>query len=70
MEAATPNTGAYMNEANFRQIGWKEDFFGAIYDTLLGIKNKYDPNHLFYAVTAVGSDAWTVAPNGKMCRAS
>jgi hypothetical protein len=70
MEAATPNSGAYMNEANFRQIGWKEDFFGANYDTLLGIKNKYDPNHLFYAVTAVGSDAWTVASNGRMCRAS
>jgi hypothetical protein len=69
MEAATPNSGAYMNEANFRQIGWKEDFFGVNYDKLLSIKNKYDPNHLFYAVTAVGSDAWTVAENGRMCRA-
>jgi FAD/FMN-containing dehydrogenase len=70
MEAATPNSGAYMNEANFRQINWKEDFFGANYNTLLSIKSKYDPNNLFYAVTAVGSDAWTVANNGRMCRAS
>lgn len=69
MEAVTPNSGAYMNEADFRQIGWKEDFFGANYDKLLSIKNKYDPNNLFYAVTAVGSDAWTVAADGRMCRA-
>jgi hypothetical protein len=69
MEAATPNSGAYMNEADFRQIGFKEDFFGANYNELLSIKNKYDPNHLFYATTAVGSDAWTVAADGRMCRA-
>lgn len=68
MEAATPNSGAYMNEADFRQIGWKEDFYGVNYHTLLSIKKEYDPNHLFYAVTAVGSDAWTVAENGRMCR--
>ena len=68
LEAATPNSGAYMNEANFRQIGWKEDFFGSNYDTLLSIKNKYDPEHLFYGVTNVGSDAWTVAASGRMCR--
>jgi len=70
IEAATPNSGAYMNEADFRQIGWKEKFFGSNYNTLLSIKKKYDPNDLFYAVTAVGSDVWNVASNGRMCRAS
>ncbi|KAL3426782.1 FAD binding domain-containing protein [Phlyctema vagabunda] len=69
MEAVTPNSGTYMNEADFRQPGFKEKFFGANYNKLLAIKNKYDPNHLFYAVTAVGSDAWTVAKDGRMCRA-
>lgn len=68
MEAATPNSGAYMNEANFRQPNYQEDFFGANYDRLLSIKNKWDPDHLFYAVTAVGSDAWTVDEDGRMCR--
>jgi hypothetical protein len=69
IESATPNSGAYMNEANFRQIGWKEDFFGDNYATLESIKMKYDPNDLFYAVTAVRSDAWNVAEDGRMCRA-
>ena len=69
LEAVTPGSGAYMNEADFRQPNWKEDFFGVNYETLLRIKKKWDPHHLFYAVTSVGSDAWTVAEDGRMCRA-
>ncbi|PMD28796.1 FAD-binding domain-containing protein [Hyaloscypha variabilis F] len=68
LEAVTPGSGAYMNEADFRQLNWQEDFFGDNYVELLSIKNKWDPNHLFYAVTAVGSTDWTVAANGRMCR--
>jgi hypothetical protein len=68
LEAVTPGSGAYMNEADFRQLNWQEDFFGDNYAELLSIKNKWDPNHLFYAVTAVGSTDWTVAANGRMCR--
>jgi FAD/FMN-containing dehydrogenase len=69
IEAITPGSGAYMNEADFRQPDWKEDFFGTNYETLLGIKNKWDPKHLFYAITAVGNDAWRVAADGRMCMA-
>ncbi|KAG4032586.1 hypothetical protein MFRU_006g00560 [Monilinia fructicola] len=67
-EALTPGGGAYMNEANFRQPNWQEAFFGKNYDRLLGIKNKWDPEHLFYATTAVGSEAWSIAADGRMCR--
>lgn len=70
LEAVTPGSGAYMNEADFRQPNWQEDFFGENYNTLLGIKNKWDPRYLFYAITAVGSDKWTVAADGRMCRNS
>lgn len=69
VEAATPDSGAYMNEADFRQPNSQQDFFGANYDKLLSIKNKWDPDHIFYAVTAVGSEYWTVAENGRMCEA-
>ena len=69
LEAVTPGSGAYMNEADFRQLNWQEDFFGNNYRKLLGIKDKWDPNHLFYAVTAVGSERGTVAADGRMCRA-
>jgi hypothetical protein len=68
IEAVTPGSGAYMNEADWRQPNWQEDFFGVNYDQLLCIKNDWDPNNLFYAVTTVGSEAWTVAENGRMCR--
>lgn len=65
----TPNGAAYLNEADFRQPDWKEVFYGPNYDKLEAIKNKYDPNHLFYAITAVGSDYWEVAEDGRLCKA-
>ena len=68
IEAATPNSGAYLNEASWSQKDWQNTFYGANYGQLVGIKNKYDPNHLFYAVTAVGSEAWTADGNGRLCR--
>ncbi len=69
IEAVTPGSGAYMNEGNFRQPNFQNNFFGCNYNTLLSIKRKYDPNGLFYAIKAVGSEAWTVANNGRMCPA-
>ncbi|GKZ34192.1 hypothetical protein AbraIFM66950_004376 [Aspergillus brasiliensis] len=69
LEALAPNSGAYMNEGNFQQPHWKKAFYGANYDRLLQVKNKYDPNGLFYALKAVGSDAWTQLEDGRLCRA-
>jgi len=69
IEAATPGSGAYMNEADFQQPNFKEVFFGDNYNSLLSIKKKYDPDHFFYASAAVGSDKWRVANDGRMCRA-
>ncbi|KAK8024890.1 hypothetical protein PG990_002713 [Apiospora arundinis] len=69
MEAVTPGSGAYTNEADFHQPNWQQDFFGPNYDRLLQIKRKWDPEGRFYAIRTVGSDAWNVAANGRMCRA-
>ncbi|KAG8673900.1 hypothetical protein FPOAC2_07401 [Fusarium poae] len=69
IESATPGAGAYINEADFQQHNWQETFYGVNYDKLLKIKRKYDPEHLFYATVAVGSEEWSVAENGRMCRA-
>ncbi|KAJ6023621.1 uncharacterized protein N7446_013985 [Penicillium canescens] len=69
LEAVTPNSGCYQNEADFRQLNWKETFFGSTYSPLLSIKRKWDPTSFFYALKAVGSDAWNVAESGRMCRA-
>jgi hypothetical protein len=68
LEAVTPGSGAYMNEADFQQPNWQTVFFGDNYAKLLTIKNKYDPQGLFYARNAVGSEKWSVADDGRMCR--
>lgn len=69
MEGLTPGSGAYMNEADFRQPNFQEEFFGSNYDRLLSIKKKYDPEDLFYAVKAVGSEVWDILEDGRMCNA-
>ncbi|CEO58807.1 hypothetical protein PMG11_03509 [Penicillium brasilianum] len=62
-----PNSGAYLNEADFRQLDFKTAFYGENYDALRQVKAKYDPHNLFYGLTAVGSDEWTVSSSGRMC---
>ncbi|KAL3295350.1 FAD binding domain-containing protein [Colletotrichum asianum] len=69
IEAATPGSGNYVNEVDFRIDGWKEKFFGSKYDKLLEIKQKWDSTGVFYALKTVGSDVWDVAADGRMCRA-
>jgi hypothetical protein len=71
LAALTPNGSCYLNEGDFLQPDWQQVFYGSNYDKLLAIKNKYDPNHMFYAVTAVGSEYWEPQPNdGRLCRAN
>lgn len=65
----TPNGSCYLNEADPFQPEWKSVFYGSNYNTLNTIKDKYDPNHMFYAQTAVGSDYWKVQSDGRLCKA-
>lgn len=65
----TPGSGTYMNEADFNEPNWKEVFYGPNWDRLVNIKKKYDPKDFFYNFKGVGSDAWTLENNGRMCRA-
>lgn len=68
IEAVTPGSGAYMNEADFQQPAFQHAFFGPNYPALACIKRKYDPDHFFYARNAVGSERWHVDDHGRMCR--
>ncbi|KAM4055825.1 FAD binding domain-containing protein [Hirsutella rhossiliensis] len=63
IEAATPGAGAYMNEADFQ-----EAFFGDNYPALLRIKKRYHPRGLLYAKAGVGSEEWLVKGDGRLCR--
>jgi hypothetical protein len=67
LEDLTPGGGAYLNEGDFHQPDFEDVFYGPNYDRLLEIKDKYDPDQIFYGLTAVGSTRWTVADDGRMC---
>jgi len=69
IESVTKGSGVYMNEANFQQPDWQQEFFGSNYGKLNTIKEKYDPSHVLWSLNTVGSEYWKVASNGRMCRA-
>ncbi|KAL6720635.1 hypothetical protein ACLMJK_002560 [Lecanora helva] len=58
LEALTPSGGAYLNEADFQQPDFQSTLYGPNYQRLRSIKSRYDPDDMFYAVTAVGSEDW------------
>ncbi|KAF2759924.1 FAD binding domain protein [Pseudovirgaria hyperparasitica] len=59
---------AYGNEGDPFEPEWQSVFYGENYGQLLQVKQKYDPTGLFYARTAVGSEVWTEANDGRLCR--
>ncbi|KAF7894776.1 uncharacterized protein EAF01_010226 [Botrytis porri] len=68
LEALTPGGGTYLNEGDPHQPNFQQNFYGLSYDRLLSIKKKYDPNHIFYGHTAVGSEYWTEEADGRLCK--
>ena len=68
LDAATPDGGVYLNEANHLYANWKKGFYGANSDRLLAVKKMYDLESLLYARTAVGSDEWSEDATGRLCR--
>lgn len=68
-ETLTPGGGAYLNEGDLHQADWQDAFYGAAnYAQLSQIKNRYDPTHMFYGLTSVGSEYWTVESDGRLCQ--
>jgi len=79
-KAVTPGGGSYHNEGDSQEPDWKQAFYGANYGRLLGIKREWDPEGVFWAISAVGSDAWEVrgssgggrkgvfTQDGRLCR--
>ena len=60
-----PNSGTYVNEADYFQKDWQNAFWGSNYAKLFTIKQKYDSQGLFYCHHCVGSELWS--SNG-MCK--
>ncbi|KAL3294140.1 isoamyl alcohol oxidase [Colletotrichum asianum] len=66
----SPNTGTYMNEADWGDTNFQEDFYSSNWKQLIEIKTKYDPSGVFYCQTCVALEkaAVTVAMMGpKAC---
>lgn len=68
MKRQAPEIGVYMNEADSFDPDWEQDFYGTHYDRLLSIKQKRDPDGVFYCPTCVGSASWTSDAAGRLFR--
>ncbi|KAI1079344.1 FAD-binding domain-containing protein [Whalleya microplaca] len=53
-KALTPGGGTYLNEGDYTEEDWEQAFFGSKYDSLLRIKQQYDPTGLFNCWKCVG----------------
>ncbi|HTX04408.1 MAG TPA: FAD-dependent oxidoreductase [Steroidobacteraceae bacterium] len=59
LRAVTGQSGSYVNETNYFETQWQQAFWGGNYSRLIGIKQKYDPDGLFFAHHGVGSEGWS-----------
>jgi FAD/FMN-containing dehydrogenase len=51
-------TGAYVSESNYFEKDWQHSYWGSNYQRLAQIKQKYDPEGLFFVHNGVGSEQW------------
>ncbi|EGD92664.1 FAD binding domain-containing protein [Trichophyton tonsurans CBS 112818] len=58
LAAVEPDMGAYTNEADVNEPRFQQTFWGTNYNTLLRVKNRWDPRGLFFVRSGVGSEAW------------
>ncbi|KAF4625540.1 hypothetical protein G7Y89_g12624 [Cudoniella acicularis] len=75
IRAATPGSGAYVNECDLQEPNFQQSFWGDKYAGLLKIKQQRDPWDLFWSPATVGSEGWEVktvtglpTQNGPLCR--
>ena len=70
--------GGYGNEGDVMEPDFAGAFFGTNYARLLDIKRRVDPDDVFWAPTAVGSERWKIAgqpgwltlQTGRLCKVS
>ncbi|HTR84180.1 MAG TPA: BBE domain-containing protein, partial [Reyranella sp.] len=54
-----PNSGAYCSESSYFQKDFQQAYWGANYERLRAIKQKVDPDGLFFVHNGVGSEGWS-----------
>ncbi|KAM7193097.1 hypothetical protein V8F33_007969 [Rhypophila sp. PSN 637] len=69
LRAASPNGAAYINEADPFQPNWQTAFWGTNYPRLLSLRQKWDPEGVFYAVSTPGTEKWEQIEYGtRLCK--
>jgi FAD/FMN-containing dehydrogenase len=54
-----PNPGSYVSESNYFEADWQGAFWGTNYRRLRQVKDKVDPEGLFFVHHGVGSEDWS-----------
>jgi FAD/FMN-containing dehydrogenase len=54
-----PEPGSYLAETSYFERDWQKSFWGSNYPRLRRIKDKYDPDGLFFVHHGVGSEDWS-----------
>ena len=54
-----PGAGSYVSESDYFQSDWQTAFWGTNYPKLATVKQKYDPDGLFFVHHGVGSEVWS-----------
>ncbi|HYL01882.1 MAG TPA: FAD-binding oxidoreductase [Steroidobacteraceae bacterium] len=57
-----PDAGSYVSESNYFNARWQQAFWGPNYPRLRSVKDRYDPDGLFFVHHGVGSEDWS--PDG------
>lgn len=63
-----PRPGSYVSESDFFEENWQEAFWGSNYPRLAAVKEKYDPDGLFFVHHGVGSEQWSADGFEKLAR--
>ena len=59
MRKLAPGGGSYVAESDYFKGDWRNAHWGLNYPRLLAVKEKYDPDGLFYVHHGVGSEGWS-----------
>jgi FAD/FMN-containing dehydrogenase len=59
LRKVAPEGGAYVAESSYFQSDWQRAYWGSNYSRLRAIKERYDPDGLFFVRHGVGSEGWS-----------